>query len=204
MKQRAVRLPHHLRQHVEAAAMRHADDDFLHAEIAAALDNLLQRRNQRFTAVEAEALGAGEFEIAEFLEAFGLDQLVEDRAAALAGEADFLVRALDAFLYPAFLRGIGDVHELDAKRLAVCAPADRDDLAQSRVFKPQYMVEEDFAVEIAVDKAIRARIKFLAIAPRLNAERIEPGVEMAAHAVGPDQHQGAHRIARRQVDLGRR
>ncbi len=82
MKQRAVRLAHHLRQHVEAAAMRHADHDFLHAEIAAALDDLLQRRNQRFGAVEAEALGAGEFEIAEFLEAFGLDQL---RSGSRAG-----------------------------------------------------------------------------------------------------------------------
>ena len=64
--------------------MRHADHDFLHAEIAAALDDLLQRRDQRFGAVEAEALGAGELEVAEFLKAFGLDQLVQDRAAALA------------------------------------------------------------------------------------------------------------------------
>ena len=85
MEQRAMRLAHHLGQHVEAAAMRHADHDFLHAEIAAALDDLLQRRDQRFAAVEAEALGAGEFDIAEFLETFGLDQLHQDGAAALRG-----------------------------------------------------------------------------------------------------------------------
>src|SRR5258705_5902081 len=85
MKQRAMRLAHHLRQHVETSAMRHADDDFLYAEIAAALDDLLQRRDQRFSAIEAEALGASEFEIAEFLKAFGFDQLRQDRAAALAG-----------------------------------------------------------------------------------------------------------------------
>ena len=130
MEQRAMRLAHHLGQHVEAAAMRHADHDFLHAEIAAALDDLLQRRDQRFAAVEAEALGAGEFDIAEFLEAFGLDQLHQDGAAAFAGETDFLVRALDALLDPGLLRGVGDVHELDAERLAVGALADRDDLAQ--------------------------------------------------------------------------
>ena len=92
MEQRAMRLAHHLGQHVEAAAMRHADHDLLHPEIAAALDDLLQRRDQRFAAVEAEPLGAGEFDIAELLEAFGLDQLVQDRAPALAGEADLLVR----------------------------------------------------------------------------------------------------------------
>src|SRR6202162_6683374 len=104
MKQRAMRLAHHLCQHIEAAAMRHADDDFLHAEIAAALDDLFQRRDQRFSAVEAESLGAGEFQIAEFLKTFGFDQLVEDRAAALAGEADFLVGPLDALLDPGLLR----------------------------------------------------------------------------------------------------
>ena len=104
MEQRAMRLAHHLGQHVEAAAMRHADHDFLHAEIAAALDDLLQRRNQRFAAVETEALGAGEFDVAELLEAFGLDQLHQDRAPALAGETDFLVRPLDALLDPGLLR----------------------------------------------------------------------------------------------------
>src|ERR1700682_6090180 len=127
MKQRAMRLAHHLGQHVQASAMRHADDDFLDAEIAAALDDLLQRRNQRFRAVQTEALGAGEFEIAEFLETFGLDQLRQDRTPALAGETDLLVQTLDALLNPGLLRAIRDVHEFDAERLAVSALAERDD-----------------------------------------------------------------------------
>ena len=71
--------------------MRHADDDLLHADRAAALDDLLERRDHQLAAVEPEALGAGEFQVAEILEALGLDQLVEDRAPALAGEADLLV-----------------------------------------------------------------------------------------------------------------
>src|SRR6187399_4076 len=101
-----MRLAHHLGQHVEAAAMRHADDDLLHAEIAAALDDLLQRRDQRFTAVEPEAIGAGEFEVAEFLETFGFNQLAQDRAPALGCEADLLVGALDALLDPGLLRSV--------------------------------------------------------------------------------------------------
>ena len=127
----AVRLAHHLRQHVEPAAVGHADADVFDAERAAALDDLLQRRDHRFAAVEPEALGAGELDVAEFLEALGLDQLVEDRALAFAGEADLLVRPLDALLHPALLRRIGDVHELDAERLAIGAPQDREDLAQA-------------------------------------------------------------------------
>src|SRR5260370_22101712 len=106
MKRGAMRLAHHLGKDVEAAAMRHADHDFLDAEIAAALDDLLERRNQRLRAVETEALGAGEFEVAEFLKTFRLDQLHQDGAAALAGETDLLVRAFDAFLDPALLRGV--------------------------------------------------------------------------------------------------
>ena len=83
--------------------MRHAEHDLLHAEIAAALDDLLQRRDQRLRPVEPEALGAGELDVAEFLEALGLDQLVEDRALALAGEGDLLVGAFDALLDPLLL-----------------------------------------------------------------------------------------------------
>ena len=203
MEQRAMRLAHHLRQHVEAAAMRHADHDFLDAEIAATLDDLLERRDQRFTAVEAEPLGAGEFEIAEFLETFGLDQLHQDGAAAFAGETDFLVRTFDALLDPALLRRVGDVHELDAERLAVGALADRDDFPQGRVFHAEHMIEENLAVEIGFHEAVGARIEFLAVARRLDPERIELGVKMPAHAVGPDQHQGAHRIARRLMHIGR-
>ena len=182
--------------------MRHADDDFLHAEIAAALDDLLERRDQRFSAVETEALGAGEFDIAEFLETFGLDELVEDRAPALTGKRDFLVRSFDAFLNPGLLRGVGDMHELDAERLAVGALADRDDLAQGAVFEAEHVIEEDLPVEIGFRKAIRARIELFAIARRLDAERIELGVKMATHPVGADQHQRPYRIARGLMHVG--
>ena len=100
VEQRAMRLHHHLGQDVEAAAMRHAQDDFLHAQRAAALDDLLERRDQRFRAIEAEPLGAGELDVDELLEAFGLDQLVEDRLLALGRELDLLVRPFHALLDP--------------------------------------------------------------------------------------------------------
>ena len=202
VEDRAVRLAHHLRQHVEPAAMRHADDDLFDAERAAALDDLLQRRDHRLAAVEAEALGAGELQVAELLEAFGLDQLVEDRALALAGEVDLLVAALDALLHPGLLRRIGDVHELDAERLAVGAAQDGEDLAQGREFEAEHLVEEDLAVEVGLGEAVGARIELLLVLLRLEPERIELGVEMAADAVGADQHQRVDRIARRLLHVG--
>ena len=63
--------------------MRHAHRDLSDAELAAALDDLLERRDHRFAAVEAEALGAGVFQIAEFLERLGFDQFSEDGLTAL-------------------------------------------------------------------------------------------------------------------------
>src|SRR5579885_3748771 len=146
---------------MEQGAVRHADDDFLDAEIAAALDDLLQRRNERLGSVEPEALGAGIFDVEEFLEAFRLNELVQDRALAFARELDFLVLAFDALLNPGFLRGIGDVHELDAKRLTVRAAQDGDDLAHRREFKAKHLVEENAAVPVGFAEAVGFRIELL-------------------------------------------
>jgi hypothetical protein len=76
VEDRAVRLAHHLASTLRRPRCGHAEHDLLHAERAAALDDLLQRRDQRLAAVEAEALGAGVLEVAELLEAFGLDSLL--------------------------------------------------------------------------------------------------------------------------------
>src|SRR5262249_3244369 len=135
-------------------------------------------------------------------EAFGLDQLVEDRALALAGERDLLVRPLDALLHPALLRRIGDVHELDAERLAVGAAQDGENLAQRAEFETEHLVDEDLAVVIGVAEAIGARIEILLVLVGLEPARIEIGVEVAARPVGTDPHQRAAGITRRLLHLG--
>ena len=120
----AQRLRHHVGEHVETAAVGHAHRDFPHAQMAAALDDLLERGNDQFRAIEAKALGAGVFEIAEFLEGLGLDQLAQDGLPALGREANVFLRAFDALLDPAFLRRVGDVGELHADFAAVGSPQD--------------------------------------------------------------------------------
>src|SRR6187455_2052249 len=204
MEQRAVRLAHHLRQNIETPTVRHADADFLHAEIAAALDDLLERRDQRLGTIEAEALGAGIFDVEEFLEAFRLYQLVEDRALSFAREGDLLVTALDPFLDPAFLRGILDVHELDAERLAVGPAEDADDFEHRGKLEAEHLVQIDLPLQIGFGEAVGARIQFFLVLFRLEPQRIELGVEVAADPVGTDQHQRVNRIACRLQDVGRR
>ncbi len=182
--------------------MGHAEDDLRHAERAAALDDLFQRRNHGFAAIKTEALGAGEFEIDEFLEALGLDELVEDRALALAGETDLLAGAFDARLQPGFFRGIGNVHELVADRAAIGAAQDGQHFRDRREFEPEHAVDEDLAGVIGLGEAEMRGVQRLVLAPGLQAERVEIGVEMAAHAIGADHHDGADGIARRLAQFG--
>ncbi len=84
MKDRAVGFLHHIGEHRQTATVRHADDDIAHAQLAAAFDDLFHRRDQAFAAIKAKAFGAHVFDVQEFLETFGLDQLVQDRLAAFS------------------------------------------------------------------------------------------------------------------------
>ena len=198
----AVRLAHDLGQHIEAAAMGHAQHDLLHTQRAAALDDLLQRGNHGLAAIKAEALGAGEAQIAEALEAFGLHELGEDGALALAGEGDGLVRSLDALLHPGLLDGVGHVHEFEGDGVAIGAVQDRQHLGDGREFQTQHMIDEDLAVVIRRREPIARGLQFLVILAGLHAQRVELGVEMAAHAEGADHHEGAHAVAGGALDVG--
>ena len=78
-------LGHHIGQHIQAAAVGHAKDDFLDAQLPAALDDLLKGRNHAFAAIKAETLGAGVFHVEKILEAFALNEFAENGLLAFAG-----------------------------------------------------------------------------------------------------------------------
>ena len=59
-------------------------------------------------------------------------------------------------------------------------------------FEAEHVVEEDLAVAVGLREAVMGGMQLLGVAARLEIERIEIGVEMAAHPVGADQHEGAH------------
>ena len=84
--------------------MRHAEDDLLDAELAAALDDLLERRDHRFAAVEAEALGAGVFDVRNFSKASASMSLLRIACLPSAVKLMSLSGALDALLDPGLLR----------------------------------------------------------------------------------------------------
>jgi hypothetical protein len=159
VEDRAIGFLHHVGQNRQTAPVRHAEHDLLHAKRAAALDDLLQRRDQAFAAVEAETLGAHVLDVQELLEALGLDHLVQDRLPPLAGEAHLLAVALDPLLQPCGLLGVGDVHVLQREGAAIGPLHDVEDLPDRRVLKPQHVVEEDRPVHVGLGEAVGPRVE---------------------------------------------
>ena len=176
--------------------MRHAEHNLAHAQIAAALDDLLQRRHNRFTAVKPEPLGAGIFHIEKFLQAFGFGKFLENRPLALMGENNFLVRPFDTLLQPRLFLRVGNMHELDCQRAAIGTAQNLNHFANGCGFQPQHIVDEDGSVEIFFREAVRGGVKFRMRCGWLQTQRIQISRQMAAKTIGADHHNGTHTVQR--------
>ena len=185
------RLLHDVHQRVQPAAMRHADGDLLHAGVRHRLDDGVQRGDGDLAAFQAEALGGDVALLAEHLEAFRFGQLLQDFPLAAGVEGAVPGGAFHLALDPGFLLRILDVHELDADRAAIGVAQDLHDLAQRCGFPPQHVVDEDRLVQVGIGEAVGSVVQLGMRRRHHQAERIEARLEMAAHAVGADQHQRA-------------
>src|SRR5208282_1105291 len=105
--------------------------------------DLLQRRNQRLAAFEAEALGAGVALVQETLEQLGRGQALEDGALAALGEFGLVARHLDARLNPLALLELLDVHVFDADMAAIGCLERAEKLLERRRGEAQRVVDED-------------------------------------------------------------
>jgi len=198
----AERLCHHIGEHVQATAMRHAVHDFAHAILAAIFDDRFHRRDHRFAAVQPEPLGPDVLLAEEFLPLLGLDHLGQDRLLAVGRELDRLVLALDAFLQEAALLHIGDVHVLKADIAAVIAAQDRHDFAHAGLFQAQIAAQKYRTVHIGFGKAMIFRRQVGGQILLRQAQRIEIGGQMPAHAIGADEQHRADRIVGSARDIG--
>ena len=137
----------------------------------------------------------------EFLEAFGLDQLVEDRLAPFAGKGDFLAVTLDPLFEPSGLLGVGNMHVLQREGAAIGALHDLEDLAHRGHLQAQHIVDEDRAIHIGIGEAVGFRIKLGVGGGLAHAQRVEIGDQMATDAVGADDHQRADTVENGALDL---
>jgi hypothetical protein len=191
---RGIGLAHHVAEHVQAAAVRHPDHDLVDAELGRAPDDRFQRRHRALAAVQAEALGARELGVQESLEALGDHQLLEDLALVLGARPEQVVRALHARLDPGLLLRILDVHELDADLGAVGLAQDLDDLAKRRLLEAEHVVEEELAIQVGIGEAVGLGVELRVMLVAGEPERVEVGQQVAAHPVGPDQHDDAQMV----------
>ena len=120
-------------EHVQAAAVGHADHDFLDAMGARALDDLVHRGDEALAALEREALLADVLGVEIALQALAGRQAVEDVLLLVSGEAGLAAHALQPFLPPALFHRLGDVHDLGADRPAVGLAQSLQDLPQGHV-----------------------------------------------------------------------
>ena len=178
-------------ERVQAAAMRHADGDFLHAALGRGLDHGVQGRDGDLAAFQAEALGGDVAALTEDLEPFRFGQLAQDGALGVGVGRVEPGGAFDPALDPGFLLRVLDVHEFHGDRPAIGIAQNLHDFAQGGGFAAEDVVDEDGSVEVGVGKSVGSVVQFGVRRGDLEAERVEAGFKVAADAVGADQHQRA-------------
>src|SRR5690606_9963771 len=124
----AVGLARDVRQHVEAAAVGHADRGAREACVGGAVDDAVEQRDQRLAAFERESLLADVLRLQEGLERLGLVELAED--AELLVVVGLLVGSLQLLLEPVALLVVSDVHVLDADGAAVRVAEHAENVAE--------------------------------------------------------------------------
>jgi hypothetical protein len=187
-EQRGVALVHDVHESVEAAAVWHADHHVAHAELAAALQDLLDAGNQRLAAIKTEALGTDEFDAEVALHPLGFDHSLQDRLAAFDGELGVVLDMLDALLDPRLLVGIGDVHVFNADAPAIGLAQPVPDLAQGgRLAQAQRAEDQNGALPVGLAEAIGGGIEFAMQLMLNQSQRIEVGLEMATDTIGANQ-----------------
>ena len=180
-----VRLVEDVGQGVQAAAVGHADDELLGAQLGAALHDGVQRREHAFSPLHAEALLAHEFLLEKLLEHRGLIELLEDLLLLLRAQHG-TVGELNVLLEPGPTLRLADVHVLDANAVAVGLLQVGDDVAQGRradadlTARFKHRVEVRFLQPEVGDAEVRAVITAF-------PDRIGLGEEMTAGAVSMNQ-----------------
>jgi hypothetical protein len=181
-------LAQRIHQHVQAAAVGHADHDLLHALLAGAVDDLVHRDDEALAAFEREALLADVLGVQEALQALGRRQALEHVPLLLGIEFRVGPIALEPLLPPALLVLVGGVHVLHADRAAIGLAQGVEQIAQGhRVLAEEGVAGVEDRFEVGVGEAVERRLQLGDRRPLGALERIEVGPAGADVAVGRDQ-----------------
>ena len=103
---------HDVDEHVQTAAVGHADHHLADLLASGFLERQVDQRDERLGAFEGEALGAQKLAVDELLEELGVGQLGEDVELLVTGQVAMVRRVFEAALEPVFGHQVVDVHEL--------------------------------------------------------------------------------------------
>jgi hypothetical protein len=187
---RLERLADDVREDVQPAAVRHADHQLAHAVRRRILDDRIEQRDQRFGALEPEALLPDEARVEEALEQLGRRQLLEDAQPLLVGGNRGVLRLLHAPHQPLARAGVLDVRELDADLAAVRRAQAPEDLHERLDRAAGQVAREERMLEVRVAEAVVRGIELGEVLVA-RAERVGVGDAMPARAVGVDEPQHA-------------
>ena len=200
------RLAQRIDQHVEPTAMGHADDDILDALLAAALDDLVQHRDQRLAALQRKALLADIAPVQIALQPLGRRQLFQHPPSrrVVELEAPLAERLLQPLRDPAPLPRRGEVEALGRQRAAIDALENADHLAQRHRLVGIDRRHQHVLVEIPRRQLVLLQRQPEGALAAAHAERIGVGHQVAQRAVGGDQPVRALELAQPLHLLGRR
>jgi hypothetical protein len=175
-------------QHVQAAAVGHADHDFLHALGAGLLDQLVHGGDEALTTLQREALLAHVFGVQIALQAFGGRQAIQNVALLFGAKVGLGTDAFQLLLPPALLRLVGGVHVLGAQGAAVGFAQRVQQLAQGHLVLAEERVagvEHGFLVGVA--EAVERRLQFRNVGALSALEGVQISPALAHVAVGGNQ-----------------
>ena len=153
-------------------------------------ENLVEDRDQRLGALQAEALRSDVLGGEESLERLGRVEPFED--AQLVVLVQGLDRTLDLGLDPALLVGLLDVHVLDPDRPAIGIAQYAEKLAQLHPVGAADAASEELAVEVPDRQPVRERVELDRHHRILPAQWIEVSNEVASHAIDANQRGNLH------------
>ncbi len=179
-----VRLADDVRQHVQPAAVGHADHGLIHLLAGGLGQHGIEQRDQRLGALEREPALPDELGLQEHLERFGHVEPAQD--ADLLVVAGRVMRPLGVRLDPGPLVRLLDVHVLDADRAAVRVAQHAEDLAQLHQRLAAEAAGRELALQIPEGEAVLVDVQVGMLA-LLVLQRVGVGHQVAAHPVGVDQ-----------------
>ena len=171
-------------QHVQPAAVGHADDGLVQVRLGRLGEHRVDQRDQGLGALQGEPALADELGLQEHLERLGHVEPGQDADLLVVFGAR--VRDLHPVLQPAALLGVLHVHVLDADGAAVRVAQHAQDVPQLHPRVAAEAAGGEVALQVPQGQAVQVDVQVGMLALG-DLERVGVGHQVAAHPVGVDQ-----------------